>query len=396
MRRSLRTTAPLIATLFATSLGFAQSPAPVSPLSTQSVQRFHDIANLIVRQANLKAGQTIVISGSPDYLPVMEDLAIQATRAGAATIISLQTAPLEAARRQPSAGHYGYNAPTQLEKDLMSKTDLFVAFPGPNDPTILPALSAQQRLAVDSSTVAWRKYGNAQRTLFVNIPSERDTAGTGLTFAELSGARWNAMQSDYTHMSQVGESIRSVLANGKRVRVTSPEGTDVSFSLQPNGVIVDAIPSLVNRNNRQPKNFAVLPGGTVDAIIVESSANGKVRAAYDQCTLPVRDEAIDVNRGRAENIHAGSDEACVQKALTGLRLSALGIGLNPALANVRSPAGMPLETGGEGLVALYFGNNRNFGGNNTDGPVWYVPLAKASVSVDGKVIVRDGQFVSLR
>jgi leucyl aminopeptidase (aminopeptidase T) len=382
--------------LFATSLGFAQSPAPVSQVSTQSVQRFHDIANLIVRQANLRAGQAIVISGSADYLPVMEDLAIQATRAGAATILDVQTAPLEAARRQPSTGRYGYNAPTQLEKDLMSKADLWVAFPGPNDATILPALSPQQRLAVDSSVVAWRPYGNARRTLVVNIPSERDTAGTGLTFAQLSSARWNAMQSDYTHMSQVGEDIRRALANGKRVRVTSPEGTDVSFSLQPNGVIVDALPSLTNRNNRQPANVAVLPGGSVDALIVESSANGKVRAALDQCTLPVRDEAIDVNRGRAENIHAGSDEACVQKSLTGLRLSALGIGLNPALANVRTPAGMPLETGGEGLVSLYFGNNRNFGGNNTDGPVWYVPLAKASVSVDGTAILRDGQFVNRR
>ncbi len=391
MRRSLRT-APLMATLFATSLGFAQSPPPVSQLSPQSVQRFHDIANLIVRQANLRAGQAIVISGTQDYLPVMEDLAIQATRAGAAAIINLETAPLEAARRQPTTGRYGYTAPTQLEKDL-SKADLWVAFPGPTDPTILPALSPQQRLAVDSSIVAWRPVRNAQRTLLVNIPSERDTAGTGLTFAELSSARWNAMQSDYTHMSQVGESIRNALSSGKTVRVTSPEGTDVSFSLQPNGVIVDAIPSLMNRSNRQPANVAVLPGGSVDAIIVESSANGKVRAAYDQCTLPVRDEAIDVNRGRAENIHAGSDEACVQKALTGLRLSAVGIGLNPALANVRTPVGLPLETGGEGLVSLYFGNNRNFGGNNADGPVWYVPLAKASVSVDGKVIVRDGQIV---
>ncbi|HEY0527613.1 MAG TPA: hypothetical protein VGD02_02200 [Gemmatimonadaceae bacterium] len=395
MTRSLRT-ASLIAMLFATSLGYAQSPAPVSQVSTQSVQRFHDIANLIVRQANLRAGQAIVISGSADYLPVMEDLAIQATRAGAATILDVQTAPLEAARRQPSTGRYGYNAPTQLEKDLMSKADLWVAFPGPNDATVLPALSPQQRLAVDSSVVAWRPYGNARRTLVVNVPSERDTAGTGLTFAQLSSARWNAMQSDYTHMSQVGEDIRRALANGKRVRVTSPEGTDVSFSLQPNGVIVDALPSLTNRNNRQPANVAVLPGGSVDALIVESSANGKVRAALDQCTLPVRDEAIDVNRGRAENIHAGSDEACVQKSLTGLRLSALGIGLNPALANVRTPAGMPLETGGEGLVSLYFGNNRNFGGNNTDGPVWYVPLAKASVSVDGTVILRDGQFVNRR
>ena len=106
----------------------------------------------------------------------------------------------------------------------MSKADLWVAFPGPNDSAILPALSPQQRLAVDSSVVAWRPYGNTRRTLVVNIPSERDTAGTGLTFAELSSARWNAMQSDYTHMSQVGESIRNALANGKRVSDVA-EGT---------------------------------------------------------------------------------------------------------------------------------------------------------------------------
>jgi hypothetical protein len=149
----------------------------------------------------------------------------------------------------------------------------------------------------------------------------------------------------------------------------------------------------VNAHNTQPLNYAVVPGGSLSGIIVESSANGKVRAAQDQCTLRVHDEAIDVNQGRAMNVHAGSDEACVQKALTGLRLSAIAIGLNPALVDVRTPAGMPLETGGEGLVALYFGNNRNLGGNNTDGPVWYVPLTKATVSVDGKPILRDGQFV---
>jgi leucyl aminopeptidase (aminopeptidase T) len=396
MRPSLRTT-PLLATIFAASLGFAQAPVPVvSRLSAQSAQRFHDIASLIVRQANLKPGQTIVISGAPDYLPVMEDLAVQATRAGAATIINVNPASLEAARRQPSGTRYGYNPPTQFEKDMTTKADLWVAFPGPNDPTVLPALSASQRLAVDSSIVAWRPLANARRTLVVNIPSEADTAGTGLTFADLSSARWNAMQSDYGRIATVGESLRRALAGGKRVRVTSPEGTDVSFSLAPNGVIVDAIPSLVSGRNRQPANIAVLPGGAVNAIIVESSANGKVRAAYDQCTLPVRDEAIDVNHGRAENIHAGSDEACVQKALTGLRLSMIGIGLNPALTSVRTPAGMPLETAGEGLVALYFGNNRYFGGTNADGPVWYVPLAKATVSADGKAIVRDGQLVDRR
>jgi hypothetical protein len=72
------------------------------------------------------------------------------------------------------------------------------------------------------------------------------------------------------------------------------------------------------------------------------------------------------------------------------------IGLNPALKDIRSPGGMPLEQGGEGLVAIHFGDNRFFGGSNSDGPNWYVPLAKATVSVDGRTIVRDGQIVDRR
>jgi len=387
----------MFATAFATSLAAAQAPAPIAtPLSNESVQRFHDIAALITRQANLRAGQAVVIRGSTAYLPFMEDIAIQATRAGAATIIDLQTDRLEAVRLQPSGAHYGYNPPTPLEKELMSKADLWIIFPGASDPSAFPTLSAAQQLAVDSSLVLWRPYGKSRRSLYVNIPSERDTAGTGLTFAELSRHRWKAMQADYSHISDVGESLRRALAGGKNVRVTSPEGTDVTFSLVPNGVEVDAIPSLVNGRNPQPANFANVPGGSVIGIVLESSANGKVRAAVDQCTLPVHDEAIDVKQGRAENVHAGSDEACVQKALAGLHLSAFSIGLNPALADLRNPSGMPFDSGGEGLVALYFGNNMFLGGSNSDGPNWFVPLTKATVSVDGKPILRDGQFVDRR
>jgi leucyl aminopeptidase (aminopeptidase T) len=395
MIRTIRA-ATIVATAVATSIASAQAPAPVvTAASNESVQRFHDIATMITRQANLKPGQVVVISGSTAYLPFMEDVAIQATQAGAATFLDVQTDRLQAAARQQSGGRYGYSPPTALEKDLMTKADLWIIFPNVSGPGALPALSAEQQRAVDSSLAAWRPSINTRRSLFVNIPFERDTAGTGMTYAELSRRRWNAMQADYSHISAVGESLRSALANGKSVRVTSPEGTDVTFSLARNGVMVDAIPSLSTRSP-QPAYRAAVPGGTVVGIVVESSANGKVRAAYDQCTLPVRDEAIDVNRGRAENIHAGSDEACVQKSLNGLRLSAISIGLNPALTDIRTPAGMPLETAGEGLVSIYFGDNRFFGGSNNDGTNWYVPLTKATVSVDGRTIVRDGQIVDRR
>src|SRR5207237_1461118 len=72
MIRTLRAT--IFATAVATSLAAAQAPTRVVvPASNESVQRFHDIAVLIARQANLKPGQVVVISGSSAYLPYMED-----------------------------------------------------------------------------------------------------------------------------------------------------------------------------------------------------------------------------------------------------------------------------------------------------------------------------------
>jgi hypothetical protein len=50
----------------------------------------------------------------------------------------------------------------------------------------------------------------------------------------------------------------------------------------------------------------------------------------------------------------------------------------------------------EGLVSLFFGGNSDFGGTDYSASLWYVSLPKASVSVDGKPILRDGQFVGTK
>jgi hypothetical protein len=55
---------------FVASLASAQSNPPVpNPMPDESIQRFHDLVPSIVRQANLRTGQTVIISGSTAYLP---------------------------------------------------------------------------------------------------------------------------------------------------------------------------------------------------------------------------------------------------------------------------------------------------------------------------------------
>ncbi len=132
MIRALRA-ATILATSVATSLASAQAPTSVvMPAPNESVQRFHDVATMITRQAKIKPGQVVVISGSTAYLPYMEDVAIQATQAGAGTIMNLHTDRLELARRQQLGAGYGFNPPTAVEKDLLSKADLWIIFPFPS------------------------------------------------------------------------------------------------------------------------------------------------------------------------------------------------------------------------------------------------------------------------
>jgi len=378
------------------ALASAQSNPPVASSSPdESIQRFHDLVPSILRQANLKTGQTVVISGSTSYLPYIEDLAVQLAPLGVATILDIKTDKLERARRLGPGQHYGYLPPTALEKELAKDVDLRFEFPDVSEPGILGSVSTQQRALVQSSLVERRKVAHARRVVF-NIPAERDTSETGLTFAELSRYRWAAMQADYGHISQLGESLRRLLSKGKTVRVTSPEGTDITFSIAPNGVSVDALPSVTDAGNTQSARVATIPGGSLSGNIIQRSANGKVRVALDVCDITVHDESIDIKQGLAENIHAGSDELCVQRSLTGQRVSAFVIGLNPALADFRNHTPFATDPGSEGLVSLFFGGNSDFGGTDYSTSAWYIMLPKASVSVDGKPILRDGQFVGMK
>jgi hypothetical protein len=148
----------------------------------------------------------------------------------------------------------------------------------------------------------------------------------------------------------------------------------------------------MNSGSTEPARSASIPGGSLSGIIIQSSANGKVRAAWDVCDITVHDESMEVNRGLVQNVHAGSDELCVQRTLNGQHLAGFVIGLNPALADFRSHSQNAIDLESEGLVSLFFGGNSDYGGTDYAPTVWFVLLPKASVTVDGRSVLRAGQL----
>ena len=212
----------------------------------------------------------------------------------------------------------------------------------------------------------------------------------GYSPSEYSRITWEAMNADYEQIAATGRAIRHRLTAAHTVRVTSPEGTDITFSIVPNEAFVSA--GAVNTAEPAERFQRVaFPGGILNADVNETSASGRIRAPYDFCNTPVKDEAIDVDRGRITAIHTKTEEECVRKALSNLHFSFLSIGLNPTHPNDPSAPRMATDFNSTGVVLVGFGAN---GGSNHEPTNWVVPLPRATVLADGVAVVRDGKLVT--
>jgi leucyl aminopeptidase (aminopeptidase T) len=136
-----------------------------------------------------------------------------------------------------------------------------------------------------------------------------------------------------------------------------------------------------------------IPAGGVEVSADESSANGRV--VYD---VPVRVSGgpivgltVEVSDGRITGLRAKEGEKIFRRYLNGGkgdvdRFALFGFGLNPKLRH-----GFTQDDKVLGGVTVGFGDNEDKGGKNrADGQGWWASMSKATVTVDGTPIMRDG------
>ena len=300
--------------------------------SAGNVERFRRIVPALLRDAKIQPGQTVVIRGNAALIPVMEELAYQAQQAGAHVIAIFTTNRLERNLAADIPDSYLVSAPTPIEQALNTQSNIVFYFPSSVGTNPFAGLPAQRTKAFAQRDSLWKPYYSQQYGVAVNIPTPGDTAGTGLSFEQLAARRWSGMTADYSRIAATATALRGLLENARSIRLTSGEGTDLTFSALPNSASIEAGPALVRRDKPQPVRWSNLPGGQLLVIPRVESAHGKIHAPRDKCDVAVTDEAMDVVAGRAENVTAGSDEACVRTAVSGTHLALLAIGLNPNLS----------------------------------------------------------------
>jgi leucyl aminopeptidase (aminopeptidase T) len=229
-------------------------------------------------------------------------------------------------------------------------------------------------------------------------PSAERAGQFDISREQLADLMYGGVNADYQTLGSTGEQVRRVLAGGKELRITNPNGTDLRVGIGGRTVLVsDGIISADDRKKGGAATTVWLPAGEVFLTPVPGTATGVLVSDADYFRGErVEGLRLEFKAGKMTSMTAKSglepikamyDAAGSGKDLVGV----IDIGINPS---VKPPEGKALQVWSQaGTVTVVVGNNTWAGGDNqvTFAVGGYSP--NSTVTVDGKVLVQDGKLL---
>ena len=373
--------------------------------STAKAQDYVELARRIVKtSASVKPGDVVVVFGGTHDIALMEDLAIESAKAGGLVTMFLDSDKLERAIYTEVPEHYLEQQPTFFA-EWLKHINVYIGLPGVEDPKATFGDVPQERLAKANKAgqvVTDALNASGVRAVFVGYPSSSAAAVNQLDFATYQKVFWNAVGADYQKISELGKKLKQMLQGAKTVRVTSPSGTDFTFSVGDRPIFVnDGIMTEEKAKSQLAiTRFVSLPSGSIYFAPIETSANGKVVIPSDRCQYkPLKGESFEFKQGHLENFKAEQGAQCFADTLAPYSgpkdvFSVFQIGLNPAAQVMENP-GDYRPGYAAGLVSIGTGDNQLLGGSNKvqGGGGWGARIVNATVTIDGKTVVQDGKLI---
>ena len=189
------------------------------------------------------------------------------------------------------------------------------------------------------------------------------------------------------------------LLRSGRVRVTTPEGTDISFEVGDRpfcSQIGDATRSRMETARTRIDRDVELPAGVLRVAPIETSANGSI---FLPVWRPIQTE------GRNLVLHFANGHVAIQGVnadKVDQELTAAGgdarmfrefaLGFNPALKVLPEAPFIAYYGYGAGVVRLSLGDNEEMGGANRGGGVYWNFIHNATVTVGNTTLVQNGNL----
>ncbi len=391
--------------------GAAREPAaadstvakPASSKETLGERNYRSVAEKVVAQsARVKEGDVVLINGSDEDLPLLEDLAIEVSKRGGSPIITAASTGFARRTYDEVPAKYDALAPG-ASLALTRVMDVFISTESGEAGTLkdVPAERIAARTkAFGPVTALSRKRGI--RSVFLGnglYPSAESAEQYDMSRKELADLLYAGVDVDFAGLQESGAEVQRTLAAGKEVRITAPNGTDLRMRIAGRPAYVsDGIISAEDQRRGAPATVVWLPAGEVYLVPVPGTAEGVVVADHDffrgehveglrlefkggKLTAMTAKSGLEAVKALYDASGAGRDE-----------LSALDIGINPGIT---LPAGKPIYPWSRaGMVTVGVGNNTWAGGSNQASSLVAPHLPDATLTVDGKVLVEGGKLAA--
>jgi len=202
---------------------------------------------------------------------------------------------------------------------------------------------------------------------------------------------YGAVGADYLEIDRVSELVKEKMTAGKRVKVTTPTGTNLTLSIEGRKAIT--LTGIV----KGAGTFAAMPDGEAAIAPVEGTAEGILVIDHTMDNLGLLDEPIrmTVEGGNVTSIEGGKSamklKQLVEEADDGAtNIAEFAIGTNP---NARFIGNMAEDKKAEGTVHIAIGDSHVIGGQVESSIHLDGLLLEPTVYIDDECVIEKGNLL---
>ena len=362
------------------------------------------ISNRLVTQvAGVKENDVVFINGGIRDFELLEDLSTDSRKVGAFSLLTVSSDRMAKKYYEEVPEKYDTQSP---DFDLKLATL----------PTVAISVDSQEvegnladvsptRLANTAKTGT--PVGDLYQKRNVRLvavgnglyPTEWRAKRFGISLDQLTKTFWDAVNADYSGVQATGEKVKTMLAAGKELHITSPEGPDLRVKIEARPFFVsDGIISPEDVQRGGPAVSVYLPAGEVYCAPAAGGADGKIVIAQDFFRgKEMTNVAIIIIGGKVSSMTGSGPGFDAMKkeydATTdpGKELfSYVDFGVNPNLKIW--PASKIGNWVQAGMVSVGTGGNTWAGGDNKSPFGLGGNLGGCTVTLDGKTIIEKGEW----
>lgn len=369
------------------------------PVQAQMEKHESLAAKLVNQCANIQENDNVLIIGSVRDAELMDEISIQTRKVGAFPLVTLGSEL--ANRRYYDVVPEKYDSKEDVfNKKLANIIDAQIIISYGESLGLFKDVPSKRMRNVAEANMGVTELLQKRNVHYVNLgnglyPTEALAKQFGITKKELAKQFWDGVNTDYGILQELGTTIKSTIESGKKIHITSKNGTDLTMAIKSRPVIIsDGIISDEEAEKGFPACNVWLPAGEVFLAPVSGSAKGKI--VVDQFFFQgeeIEGLTLEFDNGKLISMSAKSGLESYKERYDAAgdgkdEFAFVDIGINPDVEII--PESKMVAWMASGMITVGIGYNLWTGGENNSTYASEYYLTETSLTVDGQTIVKNG------